>query len=135
MVWRSPVTQLLPITDPTLGAFGLNNALPELQALFNQGNLAILANVGVLVAPTTYAHLLDRTAPLPTNLRSHGRQIVSMQTGYATAGGNTGWGGRTLDHLEAHNANTDFPVAIAMERPAMYLCRRCHPEHQSPTRE
>ena len=62
----------------------------------------------------------DPHAPLPTNLRSHGRQIVSMQTGYATAGGNTGWGGRTLDHLEAHNANTDFPVAIAMERPAMY---------------
>ena len=40
-----PQGQLLGITDPILGAFGLHYAAPELQALFNRGKLAILANV------------------------------------------------------------------------------------------
>ena len=112
--------QLLGITDPTLGAFGLHYALPELQALFNRGKLAVLANVGVLVRPTTYRALSDPAFPLPTNLRSHADQVVLMQTGYPNAGGSSGWGGRTLDQLQAYNANTTFPIAVALNSPAIY---------------
>ncbi|MBI3796244.1 MAG: DUF1501 domain-containing protein [Deltaproteobacteria bacterium] len=115
-----PQAQLLGITDPSLGAFGLHYALPELQALFNRGKLAILANVGVLVQPTAYQDLADPSFSLPTNLRSHADQIVLMQTGYPNASGSSGWGGRTLDQLQTYNANTSFPIAIAMNSPAIY---------------
>lgn len=115
-----PPAQLLGITDPTLGAFGLHYALPELQALFNRGKLAILANVGVLVQPTAYSDLSNPSFPLPTNLRSHADQVVLMQTGYSNASGSSGWGGRTLDQLQAYNTSTSFPIAIAMNSPAIY---------------
>lgn len=115
-----PPAQLLNITDPTLGPFGLHYALPELQTLFNQGKLAILANVGVLVQPTSYSNLSNSSFQLPTNLRSHADQVVSMQTGYPNSGGSSGWGGRALDQLQTYNASTSFPIAIAMNSPAIY---------------
>jgi uncharacterized protein (DUF1501 family) len=43
-----------------------------------------------------------------------------MQTGFSTSGGSSGWGGRTLDQLQSYNANTSFPIAIAMNSPAIY---------------
>jgi uncharacterized protein (DUF1501 family) len=115
-----PANQLLPVNDPAFGTVGLHGAMPEVHALFNQGQLAILANAGILTAPTTYEDLSDDTFRLPFGLRSHATQIASMQTGSPDAGGVTGWGGRALDLLETHNAGTDFPVAIALGKPAIY---------------
>src|SRR6266480_600639 len=40
-----PPNQLLGISDATQGQFGLHYAMPELQALYNQGRLAVMANV------------------------------------------------------------------------------------------
>src|SRR3954466_12176881 len=42
---------LLPLTP--LPNFALNPNLPEMQSLFNTGNLAVVANVGTLIQPTT----------------------------------------------------------------------------------
>jgi uncharacterized protein (DUF1501 family) len=115
-----PPGQLLPINDPALGAFGLHYALPELQALFTQGKLAIVANTGVLAQPTAYRNLSDPTFQLPSNLRSHADQVIMMQTGFSDAGGSSGWGGRTLDGLEVYNSGTVFPISISMDNPAIY---------------
>ncbi len=112
--------QLLAVNDPARGAFGLHHRMPELRALYNQGRMAILANVGVLVQPTGYADLSNPSFPLPLNLRSHADQIVTMQTGYPGAGGSTGWGGRTLDLLQPHNAGTNFPVSISMNGQSLF---------------
>ena len=114
-----PPNQLLAINDPVQGPFGLHYAAPELQALYNQGKLAILANVGILVRPTTFADF-QAAFQLPTQLRSHSDQVNQMQTGYPNTGGATGWGGRTLDLMQTNNANTTFPVSIAMNAPALY---------------
>ncbi|MBX3028387.1 DUF1501 domain-containing protein [bacterium] len=118
-----PQSQLLPIADPTQGPFALHYAMPELQALYTQGRAAILANVGMLVQPTTYTQANGANAPLPLNLRSHSDQVVQMQTGVPNASGSSGWGGRTLDALtynHGYNATTSFPVAISMQRPALF---------------
>jgi uncharacterized protein (DUF1501 family) len=115
-----PPSQLLDILDPSLGAFGLHYGLTELQPLFAQQKLAVLANVGVLVQPTNYANLSNASFPLPTNLRSHADQVVLMQTGYPNANGSSGWGGRTLDQLQAYNASSAFPVSISMNSPAIF---------------
>jgi len=118
-----PQNQLLAISDPVQGPFGLHYAMPELQALYTQGQLAILANVGMLVQPTSYAQFSLPGYPLPLNLRSHADQVVQMQTGIPNSSGSTGWGGRTLDLMEfsyAYNSTTAFPVSISMESPALF---------------
>ena len=50
-----PQSALLPITLQNGDGrdFGLHPSVPELQTLFNQGKLGIVANVGTLVAPIT----------------------------------------------------------------------------------
>jgi len=115
-----PTSQLTAVTDASQGTFGLPTVAPQLPSLFTQGKLAIVANVGVLAEPTTFGAISDGSARLPSNLRSHAIQIASMQTGYATSGATTGWGGRMLDQLEAYNEGADFPVAISMDKPALY---------------
>ena len=118
-----PQNQLLSISDPVQGMFGLHYAMPEMQALYNQGQLAILANVGMLVQPTSYTQFSSPGYPLPLNLRSHADQVVQMQTGVPNSSGSTGWGGRTLDLMEqayAYNATTGFPVSISLDAPALF---------------
>ena len=41
------MNQLLPINPGSQGAFGFHFSMPELQALYNQGHVAVLANVGM----------------------------------------------------------------------------------------
>src|SRR5882724_6909796 len=118
-----PQNQLLGISDPLQGSFGLHYAMPELQALYTQGKMAMLANVGMLVQPTSYSQFTNPSYPLPLNLRSHSDQVVQMQTGVPNASGSTGWGGRTLDLMEfsyAYNSTTGFPVSISMNSPALF---------------
>ncbi len=117
------VNQLLPINDASQGAFGFHFSMPELQALYNQGHVAVLANVGMLVKPTLYANQSQSNFPLPLQLRSHADQVVQMQTGQPDASMNTGWGGRCVDTMQAnynYNAGTSFPTSISMEAPALF---------------
>lgn len=115
-----PFNSLLDITDPTLGTMGLHSALPGIRDLFTQGKAALLANTGMLVQPTSYANFNSPGFPLPTQLRSHSDQIQQMQSGIPNSSASSGWGGRTLDGLQASNANTSFPVSIAMNSPALF---------------
>lgn len=118
-----PQNQLLPISDGAQGAFGLHYAMPELKTLYGKGKLALLANVGMLAQPTSYQQFNTPGFGLPTNLRSHSDQVVQMQTGVPTAGGSTGWGGRTLDLMEytyGYNSTTAFPVSVSMKSPALF---------------
>ena len=63
--------QLLNINDGVQGPYGFHFSMPELQSLYNQGKMAVLANVGMLVQPTSYANQNNPGFPLPLNLRSH----------------------------------------------------------------
>jgi uncharacterized protein (DUF1501 family) len=114
-----PTNQLLPVTDPALGQFGLHYGMPELQTLFQQGKMAILANVGNLVRPTAYADF-QAANQLPVQLRSHSDQVAQMQTGFPNPSSSTGWGGRTVDLMQPSNAGTSFPVSISMSGNALF---------------
>src|SRR5882672_6607030 len=112
-------SQLLPINDPVQGNFALHYGIPELQTLYIQGKMAILANVGMLVKQTSFAEF-QAGVQLPTQLRSHSDQVNQMQTGYPDTGGNSGWGGRTIDAMALSNTNAQFPVSVAMNQPALF---------------
>ena len=79
------------------GAVGLHGALAPLAAIWNQGHLAIQANVGSLVKPLTKAQFNATGALLPSNLFSHSDQQMQWQTAFSGGVMNTGWAGRVAD--------------------------------------
>ena len=111
--------KLLPINAGTK-SYGLNYGLPELQSLYQQGRMAVLANVGMIVQPTSRQQYLAQSVPLPSQLFSHSDQIIQVQTGAPNTSTGTGWGGRTVDLMASNNAGTNFPVAISLNGSALF---------------
>ena len=109
-----PRTQLLPI-EPLNGdgrQWAFNPGMTELQSLFKQKNLAILANVGVLLAPTTREGYLAGSVPLPPQLFSHNDQQFQWQTSWADQVPRTGWGGRLADKVNAFQSGTGARIPM-----------------------
>jgi uncharacterized protein (DUF1501 family) len=106
-----PATDLLPISPlNAIGkSLGLHPGVPELQGLFQQGKLAIMANVGSLVRPTTKLDYQSGRS-LPYGLFSHSDQQEQWQTSIPDERKGVGWGGRMADLL--FPANTASPVSM-----------------------
>jgi uncharacterized protein (DUF1501 family) len=114
-----PQNSLLPMNLTTSDSqgrdFGLHPSMPELQELFNTDKrLAIVANVGTLVEPTTRAQYLNRTAHLPPQLFSHADQQVEWQTSWPDTPPRTGWGGRLADLLTSFNNQDAVSMSISL---------------------
>ncbi len=92
------VLQSLPAgTAPIDQPFAFHYGIPELDALYRQGQMAVVLNVGSLRQPLTRAQYLAGTG-VPAQLFSHSDQTLQMQAGSPVVGG-TGWGGRLIDAL------------------------------------
>ncbi|MES2695841.1 MAG: DUF1501 domain-containing protein [Verrucomicrobiota bacterium] len=91
---------------------GTNNS--GLKALFDQGKMALLGNVGTLVVPTTKAQYAARSVPLPPQLFSHNDQQVEWQSSIPDKPFATGWGGRTADLLDALNSSSSISMSISL---------------------
>jgi uncharacterized protein (DUF1501 family) len=102
-----PQDVLLPITPATPDGreYGLHPGLAELQALFEQGRLALIANVGTLVEPTTLQQFQNGSVALPLGLFSHSDQAMHWQTSLPDQRIQVGWAGRIADILQAGNCN------------------------------
>jgi uncharacterized protein (DUF1501 family) len=105
---------LLPI-QPARQAepFGFHPACARLKALFEQKNLAVVANVGMLVKPSSKAALETSAAPRPANLFSHADQQLGLQSGDYAGFNRIGWGGRIADKLGPGNPGTSIPPLIS----------------------
>ena len=111
-----PEATLLPIS-PANGdgrLWALHPAMTEAQALFSQRRLALVGNVGSLVAPVARADYLANRASLPPQLFSHSDQQVQWQTSVPDGDGRTGWGGRTADLLRSLNATSRVSMSISV---------------------
>lgn len=111
-----PHESLLPLTLANGDGrdFGFHPNLAELQALFNNGKLALVANVGTLVAPITRAQYLAGGAAVPDHLFSHSDQSVQWQTSVPDQVLRTGWGGRAGDLLHSLNGDSQISLAISV---------------------
>ena len=104
-----PQASLLPILNGA-DTYGLHPSLPELQGLYNQGKAAVLANVGMLVAPLTRAlYQSNNSALVPASLFSHSDQSNQWQTSIPNGIASSGWGGRITDLLQPQNSGAIFP--------------------------
>lgn len=99
-------------------SFALHPLLGNVQALFNQGKIAIVPNVGPLIVPTTKAAYAVGAVPLPRNLFSHIDQVLMWQEAGGT--GAQGWGGLMADLVGAQNQNGVF-TSISMTGGAALL--------------
>ena len=79
---------------PALGAGGFSNGLYE---LWGENRVAIVANVGSLVRPTTKAQMYDFSHPKPYGLYSHSDQSLQFQSARSDRQIFNGWGGRLAD--------------------------------------
>ncbi len=106
--------QLLPVTPKSLGVpYGFHPKLAEVQALFNQGQMALLANAGTLVQPTTRDQFIQGQATVPQNLFSHADQQQQMQTATLNTFAEVGWGGKLADKIQSIYGG-NFPVLISL---------------------
>ncbi len=113
---------LLPITPTTRDGrdFAFHPSLPEMQALFAQKKLAVIANVGPLIVPVTRQQFLDESVPLPPQLFSHNDQQVHWQTSLPGETPKTGWGGRLADALNPLNTNTQISMSVSLAGSNLY---------------
>ncbi len=111
-----PLASLLPISPAAMAAnsFGLHPAMTNLQTLFNTDKkLAVVANTGPLLAPTTLAQYQNRSVPLPPQLFSHSDMQMHWQTMQPDLPADTGWGGRMADAFRAASSGL-LPVSTSL---------------------
>jgi uncharacterized protein (DUF1501 family) len=103
-----PLTPIVPLSGANAGRqFALPTELGALKPIWDGGKLAILANVGPLIVPTTKIQYNNLSVPLPPKLFSHNDQQSVWQAS-SPEGAREGWGGRIGDLMASQNTNTIF---------------------------
>jgi uncharacterized protein (DUF1501 family) len=109
-----PQSQLLPLQINGQSIYGLHPNMPEMQGYFNnQKSLAIIANVGTLVQPTTQA-TYRAFQNLPENLFSHSDQQDQWQSAQLAGIPVSGWAGKVADNVQTFNAAAQFPPILSI---------------------
>ncbi len=121
-------SQLLPINPPGR-QLGLHpNLSPEVAnagvmkgvlEVWNQGKLAIVANVGNLVQPITRTQY-QQNIGRPYQLFSHSDQVAQQQSGISSAPAQTGWGGLVADRMIAVNGSAPLPMIISISGTSLF---------------
>ena len=102
-------SSLLPVNNGS-DVYGLHPSMPEMQTLYNQGTMAILANVGNLVQPINRdGYNSNNLAIVPGQLFSHSDQANQWQSAIPNGIASNGWGGRIADLMQTQNAGAVFP--------------------------
>ncbi|MFN5722766.1 MAG: hypothetical protein ACK47O_02980, partial [Betaproteobacteria bacterium] len=96
-----PKDSLLRLTGSHIGhTFALTPSIRPLYDLFERKRVAVVANVGALIQPTTIEQVRNRSVKLPPFLGSHSDQEQWIQ-GWMGDEDRSGWGGRAMDLLPA----------------------------------
>jgi uncharacterized protein (DUF1501 family) len=95
--------------------------MPEMQGYFNnQKNLALVANVGTLVQPTTQA-AYQAYQNLPQNLYSHSDQQNQWQSAQLSGTPLSGWAGKVADSVQSsYNSAALFPPILSISGNAIF---------------
>lgn len=115
LAFARPKEQLLPLNPLNSVAtdVGLAPELADLQHLFHQQKLALVANVGTLIAPTTQQDYQNNRVPLPPQLFSHNDQqnfVMSLQANQRQQG----WASRMADLMQDVNSHDNLAMGISL---------------------
>lgn len=101
-----PMNALLTDAASTIG---FNPLLPDLHSLYTQGQLAVVGNVGNLIAPVTKSQYQAQSPLIPNDLFAHNHQQEQWLKGLSSSPASivgSGWGGRMADLLQHANTAT-----------------------------
>lgn len=107
----------LNVTNTPGRTFAIHPSMPDLAALFNQGDASFVANIGTLVDQIpSVAAFNTGTYRIPVSTGAHNTQQTAWQTGIPQkASFNTGWFGRTADILNSRvNPGSALPMSFAL---------------------
>ncbi|MDO9105408.1 MAG: DUF1501 domain-containing protein [Methylovulum sp.] len=109
-----PKEQLLDLSasSPDL-SYAVSDRAEGLQALYNNGRLAFVANAGTLLQPTTKKDY-EAGSNLPPQLFSHNDQSDQMMSSQLDALQRLGWGGRIADLMSSLNGAKALPLGISV---------------------
>ncbi|MFT3755844.1 MAG: DUF1501 domain-containing protein [Pseudoxanthomonas sp.] len=110
--------RLLQVGDTAGKTWGLHPSCTALKTLFDQGELAFMANVGTLVQPITKAEYVAKARRVPDNLFSHNdQQRLWMRGESERASANMGWGGTMGERLASTNSAgfTALPPTVSLD--------------------
>lgn len=119
-------SNLLPLTPSNAGDYGsrefaMSADMSPLRDLFNNGNAAIVGNVGPLLEPITLSQYQNNVDLLPARLFSHNDQ-QSTWMALSPEGAQFGWGGAFADaHLVGATAAQRTFSAIGVSESAVFL--------------
>lgn len=107
---------LLPLagSDAEGRQFGVHPGMPELQNLYADGDVALLANIGTLLESFNARSFHDGSARLPLGLFSHSDQINQWQTARSDARLAQGWAGRIADMMQNVNLANGVSMNISL---------------------
>ena len=89
--------------------YALPPEMPNLNTIYQDGDAAIIANIGPLLEPTNRTAIETGIASLPARLFSHNDQQSTWMSG-STEGAQLGWGGLFIDALIQSGSNLKFPT-------------------------
>jgi uncharacterized protein (DUF1501 family) len=101
--------------------YGLHPGLADMQALYNQGRVAVLCNTGPLVEPLTKATYQSGVGRRPPQLFSHSDQVAQWQASVSGDVIQTGWGGRVADRTGTLNGAATFPQLVSIAGISLFV--------------
>lgn len=130
---ETTINSLTGTTAPTTGGwttntfgrkFALHPNYSELKALYDSGKLAVVANVGPLVAPLTRQQWYTGAGARPVNLYSHDDQQKGWMSGTANvANPAVGIAGRLASHsvVAAMNAGAKISTQVSIDGTNIFM--------------
>lgn len=117
-----PTKRSLPLNNTTTNTpdykYGVHPKMPGVQSLYNNRQLAFVANVGTLCVPLASTADYQSTSillPKPPQLFSHADQYIQWQSSVSTQPFTNGWGGRIADLMLAGTGyNPSVSMCISM---------------------
>lgn len=113
-----PRNNLNPVptnSDENMPHLGFHPSMSSMENLYRAGDLAIVANIGTLVRPTTMSDYRAEKA-LPTGLFSHREQQLSWQTSVADKTSANGWIGRMSELMnDVDTSGTDTSLTFSLK--------------------
>lgn len=96
--------------------FAVHSGMPDVQNMFDDGDLAFLANIGTLIEPIIDAADYDSgLKQIPLGLYSHSDQIMQWQTSVPQSRSAVGVGGRMADLLKDMNTIDNISMNISLD--------------------
>ncbi len=93
---------------------GINSHAAPLHSLYQDQRLALIANVGNLIVPTTRGEYEDKSVPLPAQLFSHSDQKIQWQQLQGRGRGELGWGAAAAEHFST-SQERDYLTSVTLD--------------------